>query len=92
MCQFFGCTMGTFRCGLGSKPKSNRSFWNNKIKHNKLRDSRNDRKIRQLGYKLLVIRECLIRKGAHKIIIQKKFFKDFAIALANRTGTAFPTW
>ena len=70
--QVRGCFWHGHRCKLGSKPKSNRFFWNNKIKHNKLRDYRNDRKIRRMGYKLLVIRECLTRKATYKTLLQTK--------------------
>ena len=69
--QVRGCFWHGHHCKLGSRPKSNRSFWNNKIKHNKLRDSRNDRKIRRMGYKLLVLRECYIRKNLHKSLLNR---------------------
>ena len=71
--QVRGCFWHGHHCKLGSKPKSNRMFWNNKIKHNKIRDSRNDRKIKRLGYKLLVIRECYIRKNLHKSLLDRHF-------------------
>ena len=69
--QVRGCFWHGHRCKLGSRPKSNRSFWNNKIKDNKSRDSRNDKKIRRMGYKLLVIRECHIRKNLHKLPLNR---------------------
>ena len=65
--QVRGCFWHGHHCKLGSRPKSNRSFWNNKIKDNKSRDSRNDKKIRRMGCKLLVIRECHIRKDLYKL-------------------------
>ena len=64
--QVRGCFWHGHYCKLGSRPKSNRPFWNNKINGNKLRDSGNDKKIRQMGYKLLVIRECHINKNTYK--------------------------
>ena len=69
--QVRGCFWHGHRCKLGSRPKSNRSFWNNKIKDNKSRDSKNDKKIRRMGYKLLVIRECHIRKNLHQLPLNR---------------------
>jgi len=64
--QVRGCFWHGHFCKLGSRPKSNRTFWNNKINGNKLRNSRSDKKIRQMGYKLLVICECHINKNTYK--------------------------
>ena len=65
--QVRGCFWHGHFCKLGSRPKSNRTFWNNKINGNKLRNSRSDKKIRQMGYELLVIRECHINKNLYKL-------------------------
>ena len=64
--QVRGCFWHGHYCKLGTRPKSNRSFWNKKIKDNKSRDSRNDKKIRRMEYKLLVICECHINKNLYK--------------------------
>ena len=69
--QVRGCFWHGHHCEIGHKPKSNKPFWNNKIKNNKSRDSRNDKKIRQMGYRLLVIRECHIRKNLHKPLLNR---------------------
>ena len=64
--QVRGCFWHGHCCKLGTRPKSNRSFWNKKIRDNKSRDSRNDKKIRRMEYKLLVICECHINKNLYK--------------------------
>ena len=64
--QVRGCFWHGHYCKLGTRPKSNRSFWNKKIKDNKSRDLRNDKKIRRMEYKLLVICECHINKNLYK--------------------------
>ena len=64
--QVRGCFWHGHRCHLTSCPKTNRSFWKKKISDNRKRDKKNDRKIGRLGYRLLIIRECKIRKNNFK--------------------------
>ena len=64
--QVRGCFWHGHRCFLTSYPKTNRSFWKKKISDNRKRDKKNDRKIGRLGYRLLIIRECKIRKNNFK--------------------------
>ena len=64
--QVRGCFWHGHRCHLASYPKTNRSFWKKKISDNRKRDKKNDRKIGRLGYRLLIIRECKIRKNNFK--------------------------
>ena len=64
--QVRGCFWHGHRCHLASYPKTNRSFWKKKISDNRKRDKKNDRKIGSLGYRLLIIRECKIRKNNFK--------------------------
>ena len=45
-------------CKYFVMPKTRREFWEDKIKSNQARDIRNDLKIEQLGWKLLIIWEC----------------------------------
>jgi len=54
-----GCFWHEHTCKKGkTKPSSNRKFWFDKIKKNKLRDRSNVRKLRALGWKVLMIWEC----------------------------------
>ena len=64
--QVRGCFWHGHSCRLSSSPKSNRSYWSKKIKLNRNRDKKNDRKLKYLGYKLLVIRECDFKRDKYK--------------------------
>lgn len=46
------------RCALSRLPKSRLSFWRPKLDGNRERDSRNKRKLRRDGWRILVIWEC----------------------------------
>jgi|TARA_B100001964_G_scaffold3496_1_gene3854 DNA mismatch endonuclease (patch repair protein) len=70
--QVRGCFWhGHHRCYLASYPKTNPVFWKKKIDENRERDLKNDRGLRKLGYRLLNIRECEIRKNKFKNKINK---------------------
>lgn len=43
-------------------PKSNVSFWRNKLMTNRARDARKSKALRQAGWTVVVIRECQLRK------------------------------
>ena len=70
------------KCKLARMPKSRLDFWRTKLEHNRGRDSRNQARLRQLGWEYLVVWECQLRnlaavsnqakmflegKGAHEI-------------------------
>jgi DNA mismatch endonuclease (patch repair protein) len=58
-----GCFWHGHTCRLASKPKSNRSYWKSKIQTNRVRDSRNREALVSLGWKVLELWECEIRKA-----------------------------
>ncbi len=64
--QVRGCFWHGHRCNKGGFPKSNRKFWKTKIKDNKERDKKNDRKIKSLGFKSIIIWECELKKNKFK--------------------------
>lgn len=51
-------------CGYYRLPKSNVEFWKEKIERNKSRDARNEAELRTLGWRVLRVWECDIRKVA----------------------------
>jgi DNA mismatch endonuclease (patch repair protein) len=58
-----GCWWHRHNCHLGRrKPKSKTGYWLPKLEANKKRDKENRRKLRGLGWKVLVIWECQIKK------------------------------
>ena len=70
-----GCFWHGHQCRLASIPKTNRSFWIKKINGNKQRDQNNRKKIRKIGYNLIVIHECRVRKGNYKKLLKKQIKK-----------------
>jgi len=57
-----GCFWHQHSCSMGRRiPKSRVQFWREKLDSNKLRDRRNRRALRKLGWKVLVVWECQLR-------------------------------
>lgn len=54
---------GHGRCKYFVPPKTNTDFWNAKFKYNQERDARNYQKLRDLGWRILIVWECEIRHG-----------------------------
>src|SRR5438105_1855737 len=52
---------GHRRCRKGTRPSSNVEFWNRKIQGNIERDNKNLRRLKRLGWQVLVIWECQTR-------------------------------
>ena len=57
-CFWHGCS-----CTKGKLPKTNRAFWEDKIKKNRLRDGKVSRILRKKGYSVIRIRECCLKKN-----------------------------
>ena len=53
-----GCFWHQHRCPLGRVPKSRLNFWLPKFQANQRRDRINARRLRQLGWHVLVVWEC----------------------------------
>ena len=49
------------KCKLGRLPKSNLSFWKPKLEENRKRDRRNIRRLRKLGWGVLVVWQCRLK-------------------------------
>jgi len=72
--QVRGCFWHQHGCKYSNTPKSNKSYWLPKLKKNRERDKINDRKIKKIGWKLIVIWECKINKVLSKIPKNKTKF------------------
>jgi DNA mismatch endonuclease (patch repair protein) len=59
-------------CIEASKPKSNSEYWETKINKNIERDKKNQKNIKKMGWKIIVIWECKITKDIDKNIIMIK--------------------
>ena len=61
-----GCFWHGHRCLKGRVPEGNRAYWSRKITGNKLRDRRNARRLRSMGWKVKTIRECEVRRHSRE--------------------------
>lgn len=50
------------RCTIRRMPKSNVDYWQNKLRSNEQRDTKNQLELKRLGWKVLVVWECKLRK------------------------------
>mgnify|MGYP001324752802 CR=1 FL=1 len=66
--QVRGCFWHQHGCKFSNSPKSNKSYWLPKLEKNKERDKLNDKKIKKLGWKLIVIWECKLPNNLSKLI------------------------
>jgi DNA mismatch endonuclease (patch repair protein) len=65
-CFWHGCK----RCKR--PPKSNASFWLDKVRTNQLRDRRVASTLRQLGWRVIRVKECDLQSVAHtKVLLAK---------------------
>jgi DNA mismatch endonuclease, patch repair protein len=56
-------------CGIHqSSPKTNRDFWEKKIKHNKIRDKMVTKKLKREGWRVIRLWEHEIKKDADKAV------------------------
>lgn len=58
-------------CKYFVPPKTNTEFWYAKFKYNQERDERNYQKLRDLGWRILIVWECEIRHGDSQIALEK---------------------
>jgi DNA mismatch endonuclease, patch repair protein len=69
-----GCWWHRHNCALGKRtPKSRPEYWLPKLASNKSRDIKNRKKLRNLGWDVLVILECQL-KNSEKIAVRLKTF------------------
>ncbi|MBR0793048.1 DNA mismatch endonuclease Vsr [Bradyrhizobium manausense] len=63
-------------CSLASDPKSNRSYWRPKLERTKARDLAHAERLKELGYRVLIIWECSSRKPEIAAAQIADFFKN----------------
>lgn len=61
---------GHENCKIAHIPKSNISFWENKIEKNRERDNMNYKRITLLGWKIIVVWECQISKKTIPCLVE----------------------
>lgn len=52
-----------YNCKFAVYPKTNKEYWRNKIERNIERDIENEKYLRQLGYKVIVVWECELKES-----------------------------
>jgi DNA mismatch endonuclease (patch repair protein) len=63
-------------CGRARMPKSRVTFWTEKLEGNRLRDRRNRRKLRALGWRVLVVWECQLNNPEKVSTLVCKFLNN----------------
>lgn len=70
-----GCFWHHHDCKYFVWPKSNLEYWNAKIKRNEERDALNISRIHQLGWKVIVVWECELKKMNRQDTLDKLFLQ-----------------
>ena len=58
-----GCFWHKHNCRYFKWPKTRAEFWHEKIMANLLRDRRNQKALRSLGWRVIILWECQIKRG-----------------------------
>lgn len=66
-----GCFWHKHNCKYFKWPRTNSDFWKEKIGKNVIRDKRNLKEIKTLGWKYLIIWECELKKGISKSVLKR---------------------
>lgn len=61
--------------GCGRRPKSRLDFWGEKLARNRERDLRNQQALRRLGWKVLIVWECQLKRTNLPVRL-RKFLED----------------
>lgn len=69
--QVKGCFWHGHHCLKGRIPVANRGYWKLKIRGNRLRDERNERRLRLLGWHVRTIWECAIRRSTAPDLLER---------------------
>lgn len=72
-----GCFWHRHRCKYGQvNPATRPEFWERKLAGNKVRDARNRRELRRLGWQVLIVWECQIWRPATMIERAVRFLES----------------
>ena len=58
--QMRGCFWHSHNCKFSRIPKTNKLFWTDKLGRNVIRDKKNDRLLRNSGWKSIIVWECQV--------------------------------
>lgn len=60
-------------CRYASTPATNREFWNQKFERNVERDAREQKELRELGWKVIVAWECELKKDVREETLERLY-------------------
>ena len=79
-----GCFWHSHTCASGNLPKTNRHFWETKLKGNRKRDRKNTKLLKEDGWLVLTIWQCQIRNVISREIYLNRLTKKI---LSRSTGS-----
>lgn len=62
-----GCFWHRHECNYFKWPRSNPEFWRNKLEGNVLRDIKNKKALQRLGWRVLTVWECELRRTRYEL-------------------------
>ncbi|WP_208399636.1 very short patch repair endonuclease [Dyella sp. SG562] len=71
-----GCFWHGHNCPRGKMPSTRQDFWVPKLQRNRSRDAHNARRLRQLGWHVLTVWECELRKPN---LLRERLAREFRI-------------
>ena len=60
-------------CRYASNPATNREFWNQKFERNVERDAREQKELREMGWNVIVVWECELKKAAREETLERLY-------------------
>ena len=60
-------------CRYASTPATNREFWNQKFERNVERDAREQKELRELGWRVSVVGECELKKAVREETLERLY-------------------
>lgn len=60
-------------CRYASTPATNREFWNQKLERNVERDARKQKELREIGWNVIVVWECELKKAARGETLERLY-------------------
>lgn len=71
------------RCRFAYTPKSRRAFWSRKFRQNRTRDRIVRKELRRLGWRVVVVWECSLRRPA---VLVRRFYRCFKAVTSQSRG------
>jgi DNA mismatch endonuclease (patch repair protein) len=71
-----GCFWHAHRCRQGRKPSSRREYWLPKLENNRRRDRKNQRLLKDAGWRTLIIWQCQLKKRNTVATRLARFLED----------------